>query len=227
MFAMFAPTNAMKRAKLADVRAAEYFAEVSRLSAVRGQVASPDGRVAQPPLLAVRAQSAPDPIEPRRVNAELKLSRVTVSAPAATGAPVNLTMAEFRRLKKEDQARIMRQVLAFDGARERMAPDGSGRSLADAFEAELSFQRAVVRSGSAAIADGKSDRVSKSAAKRDTHKGYRKMKDAGQASFKRSGTRYSGVSTPNGVDASTRPLKLGETGILRINALETVTHDSL
>jgi hypothetical protein len=66
-----------------------------------------------------------------------------------------------------------------------MAPTGS-RTLIQALEAELAYQRGLVRRAAKTADDGETRRVSKSAAKRDRSKGAHKPRDGGTATFKRS-----------------------------------------
>jgi hypothetical protein len=116
----------------------------------------------------------------------------TCGAPVPqTGAPVNVSRVEYQRLKPEDQARIRAQCLAYDGARDRIKNHGT--TLATAFYAELDLQSSIVRRSGNLAMDGKKRIISKSAAKK---RGYRKMNDAGVASFKGLPTRVE--SMPNG-----------------------------
>jgi len=103
----------------------------------------------------------------------------------SSGAPLDMDVESFRKLNQEDRQRAIARLLAVDGARERMAPNGS-RTLVQALEAELAYQRGLVRQSAALASAGETKRVSKSKAKRDRSKGAHKPRDGGTATFKRS-----------------------------------------
>lgn len=110
-----------------------------------------------------------------------------------SGAPCRLSATEYRRLKPEDQARVRAQCLAFEGAVERIK--SSRTTLTNAFYTELEYQEKIARSNNKLSKRGTSDVILKAAVKRDK-KGYRKMHDAGVASFKGLPTRVE--SMPDG-----------------------------
>jgi hypothetical protein len=95
-----------------------------------------------------------------------------------------MTIEDFRRMAPEDQQRAIRAVLAVDGARERMRPTGD-RTLTQALETELLYQRRLIKNAASVRTDAKSVRHSKSAAKRDRSKGAKPMASGGTASFTR------------------------------------------
>ena len=101
------------------------------------------------------------------------------------GAPLDMDVETFRKLNPEDRQRAIARLLAVDGARQRMAPNGS-RTLVQALESELAYQRGLVRRAVKTADDGETRRISKTAAKRDRSKGARKPRDGGTATFKRS-----------------------------------------
>lgn len=230
---LFIQTAAMKTAKLENRASEQYHHDQQRASMARAinpslrdletRETRTDGRVPQPAMRAVERITGTADAAPfeRRVNDEVKLSCVTVSAPVMSGAPVNLSIDEFDRLQKDDQTRIMRQVLAYRGARERIVENGSDR---EAFARELGVQRRACRLAREAVRDGKKTVINREQSKRDKKSGRPKIRASGTARFtKGPTTRLVATTGPIGVEVSDRRLSRGESDLFAINAVETVT----
>lgn len=197
--------NAVRAKAHAD---AQYHHEQARQLAANPELAhrayDPDTNslvVTQPPMRAVEritcisAECGPKAV-PRHYQSEPKAPAI-VPEPV-TASPVDSSIGEIQAMSDSERAVILRRIMAFDGARERMQPV-PGRTLTAALTQELDYQRAVIREAKGIARKGKTVRHSKTAAKRDNHKGYRKMKDGGTARMipnRRAETFYVNVVAP-------------------------------
>lgn len=165
----------------------QYFSDQARHQAANPESArrvqdpvTGDWLTAQPVLSAVPKPATVSYPEPLRVSNSMPNTGLMVPPPAQSGAPQNLTLPELRRLPAEDQHRALVAVCAYSGAAKRISESGS-KSLRESLDLELARQRRAIRIARAYARESRVVRASKSAAKRDNHKGYRRMKQGGTA----------------------------------------------
>jgi hypothetical protein len=131
------------------------------------------------------------------------------------GSPVDLTVGEIQRMTPEDRAVALARVMAVDGARERMKPDGD-RTLTQALADELEYQRAMIRAAKNIARKGESERHTETQSKIDRKAGRPRTRSPGTASFTGPGNRA--VIIDNNV-ADVRKIKRGQS-LLLLNAVE-------
>lgn len=180
--------------------------------------------VTQPPMRAtarvtgISTECGPATI-PRHYQSEPKAP--AIAPEPVTASPVDVSIGEIQAMSDSERAVILRRIMAFDGARERMKPV-PGRTLAEALIQELDYQRRVIREARGIVRKGKTVRHSKTAAKRDNYKGYRKMKDGGTARMipnRRAETFYVNVVAPmvEGYEW-VRPIRRNEKLVIKSNS---------
>lgn len=158
--------------------------------------------------------SEPDQIS---VHPDRPIEKPSVTAEPITGSPVNLTVGEISRMNPEDRAIAVRRVMAFEGAKSRMAPV-PGRTLVQALERELDLQRSVIRRSAELARQGETSRVSKTQSKIDRKNGRPPAKIGGTASFRGvKTTRIEFVPEAEDGQIEVRRVSRSETGMLVIN----------
>ena len=165
--------------------------------------------VTQPPCVADPMESSQEFVA-RTISEHDPKTIVTQKPPKQSGAPVNYTLGDIDAMSPEDRAIALAQVCAVDGARERIRNAGCA-TLRQALEQELTYQRALIRENKRISRQARESRFSKSAAKRDNSKGYRRLKQGGTARMmpnRRGETFYVNVVAPM-VDGYSWTRKLG------------------
>ena len=183
--------GARKIARMQAAQSEQYLQDQSRRLVLSGNVryvASPEtGEMvcAQEPMRAIEritgvsSECGPSVIE--RTYETTPRPRLVLPSP---GSPVDLTVGEIQRMTPEDRAIALARVMAVDGARERMKPDGE-RTLTQALANELEYQRAMIRASKNIARKGESERHTKTQSKVDRKAGRPRAKQAGVASFKK------------------------------------------
>lgn len=183
--------GARKIARMQAAQSEQYLQDQSRRLVLSGSVryvANPEtgeALCAQEPMRAIEritgvsSECGPSVIE--RTYETTPRPRLVLPSP---GTPVDLTVGEIQRMTPEDRAIALARVMAVDGARERMKPDGE-RTLTQALADELEYQRAMIRAAKTVARKGESERHTKTQSKVDRKAGRPRAKQAGTASFKK------------------------------------------
>ena len=183
--------GARKIARMQAAQSEQYLQDQSRRLVLSGNVryvANPEtgeALCAQEPMRAIEritgvsSECGPSVIE--RTYETTPRPRLALPSP---GSPVDLTVGEIQRMTPEDRAIALARVVAVDGARERMKPDGE-RTLTQALAAELEHQREMIRAAKNIARKGESERHTKTQSKIDRKAGRSRAKQAGTASFKK------------------------------------------
>ena len=183
--------GARKIARMQAAQSEQYLQDQSRRLVLSGSVlyvANPEtgeALCAQEPMRAIEritgvsSECGPSVIE--RTYETTPKPRLVLPSP---GSPVDLTVGEIQRMTPEDRAIALARVMAVDGARERMKPDGE-RTLTQALADELEYQRAMIRAAKTVARKGESERHTKTQSKVDRKAGRPRAKQAGTASFKK------------------------------------------
>ena len=165
--------------------------------------------VTQPPCVSDSVESTQEFVA-RTISEYDPKTVVTQSPPKQSGAPVNYTLGDIDAMSPEDRAIALAQICAVDGARERIRNAGCA-TLRQALDQELAYQRALICESKRISRQARESRFSKSAAKRDNSKGYRRLKQGGTARMipnRRGETFYVHIIAPM-VDGYSWTRKLG------------------
>lgn len=112
------------------------------------------------------------------------VQHVIVAEPT-TAPPCDLSLSDITRMLPEDRARALARICAVKGAKTRMNDAiAGGKTLAQALENELDFQRAMLKSAAIAKAEGRPTVHNKEQSKKDKRRGIKPAKPAGKASFR-------------------------------------------
>ena len=108
----------------------------------------------------------------------------TITAEPTTAPPCDLSLSDLTRMLPEDRARALARICAVKGAKTRMNDAvSSGKTLAQALENELEFQRTLLKSAKITQVDARSAIHNKEQSKKDKRRGIKPAKPAGKASF--------------------------------------------